>query len=59
MSDRIPCGTSSCESLAVCEVFWPGQPLYMCKPCAERALAVNQAMGGVDLPIRPLPESRK
>lgn len=46
-----PCESKDCggpaglTAPAALTVFWPGQTLNMCRPCAARAIAVAAAMG--------------
>ena len=52
--DGTPCGSVKCKNMAAVVVMWPGQPTPMCPECMKRAQYVNNAMGGVPLPIIPL-----
>jgi hypothetical protein len=41
------CGTKGCDARALFVVFWPGQTIELCRPCALRALEIAKVMGFV------------
>lgn len=54
--DESECCQENCTIKAVYMVMWPGQPSKMCAPHAQSAQRINEAMGGLPMPIIPLGE---
>jgi len=51
------CGSRSCSEDAVARVYWPGQPLVMCRACGLRATGLANTLG-FTLSVEPLEEVR-